>query len=221
MNIGDFNIKWLGNSGFHIKAAGKHIYIDPYMVNDGLEKADLILVSHSHYDNCSIADIKKIIQPSTVVVLPADAQSKVTRFDFSVDMRILEPGQEIEVFGFKICAVPAYNLHTSFHPMDEGWMGFVLKYNDSVLYHAGDTDNIPEMQKLTGYGQKDNFVALLPVSGRFVMGSEEAAEAAELIKPSLAIPMGFGTTTGTVEDAKEFVNLCEERGIRASMPEKD
>jgi L-ascorbate metabolism protein UlaG (beta-lactamase superfamily) len=99
-------------------------------------------------------------------------------------------------------------------------MGFLLKANGSVLYHAGDTDFIPEMQKLTGFGQKGNFIALLPVSGKFVMNHEDAVEAAALIKPTLAIPIGFGMDSGSVEDAQEFVRLCEENGIKAMMPEK-
>jgi L-ascorbate metabolism protein UlaG (beta-lactamase superfamily) len=94
--------------------------------------------------------------------------------------------------------------------------------DDVVIYHAGDTDLIPEMQKLTGFKQPGKeFVALLPIGGRFTMSAEEAAEAAELIKPTLAIPMHYGSIIGGEEDAKEFVEFCEEAGIKAMVLEKE
>jgi L-ascorbate metabolism protein UlaG (beta-lactamase superfamily) len=220
MDIGEIKLEWLGHSGFLIKNH-KVIYIDPFNIKEDSEKADFILITHSHYDHCSIADIKNIIKEGTKILLTADSQSKITRFQIPINIQIVEPNQELAFGDLKIAALPAYNLDNSAHSKDEGWVGFVIKMNDITIYHAGDTDLIPEMQKLTGHNQPDKrLVALLPVGGRFTMNAEEAAEAAKLIKPFLAIPMHYGNFVGTKEDAEEFVNLCKKEGIDATLLEK-
>lgn len=221
MKTGDIGIKWLGHSGFLIENS-EVIYIDPYNIKEDSKKADLILLTHSHYDHCSVADMEKIIKEGTKIVLTADCQSKITRFDVQINMKVIEPGQELDLGEVKISAVPSYNLDKHFHPKGEGWVGYLIKINNVIIYHAGDTDVIPEMQKLTGYKQHNKeFIALLPVGGRFTMSAEEAAEAAKLIKPSLAIPMHYGDVVGTEDDAKEFVELCKEEGIDAKILEKE
>ena len=220
MKIDDIDINWLGNSGFLIKNS-RVLYIDPYNIKDGLARADLILITHSHYDHCSVADINKIVKEGTKIVIPADCQSKITKFKVPVHMEIVEPGQELEWGSVKINVLPAYNVDKSFHLKDEGWVGYLVKINNVLIYHAGDTDLIPEMQKLTGHGGNGKkFVALLPVGGRFTMTAEEAGDAANLIKPSLAIPMHYGSVAGTEEDALEFCNLCEEFGVNAKRLER-
>ena len=221
MKIDNIDLKWLGNSGFLIKNS-KVIYIDPYKIKENSEKADLILLTHSHYDHCSVADIEKIIQEGTKIIMPADCQSKITRFNIPIKMEIIEPGQEFSFGEIKISTFPAYNIDKHFHPKEEQWIGYLIKINGVLIYHAGDTDLIPEMQKLTGYGHEgQKFVALLPVGGRFTMTAEEAAEAAKIIKPSLAIPMHYGSIVGGEEDAQEFVELCKENGVNAEILEKE
>ena len=221
MEIDGVEIKWLGHSGFLIKNS-KIIYIDPYNIKDNSEKADLILITHSHYDHCSVADINKIIKEGTKIVITADCQSKIARFNIPIEMCIIEPGQELIYKGIKIFTLPSYNIDKPFHSKEEFWVGYIIKMNQFLIYHAGDTDVIPEMQKLTGYKQQgSNFVAFLPVGGRFTMTAEEAAKAASIIKPSLAIPMHWGSIVGTREDAEEFVQLCEEEGINAEILEKE
>jgi len=221
MKIGDVELKWLGHSGFFIKNS-RVIYIDPYNIKDGMEKADIILITHSHYDHCSVADIQKVVQEGTKIILTADCQSKITRFDVPVKMEIVEPGSELDSGDVKILAVNAYNVDKHFHPADENWVGYVLKMNNIIIYHAGDSDLIPEMQKLTGYKQQGKeFIALLPIGGRFTMNMEEAAEAANLIKPTIVIPMHYGSIVGTNEDALEFKELCEEKNIRCEILERE
>lgn len=220
MKIDDIKIKWMGHSGFLIQNS-KIIYIDPYNIKDDSEKADLILITHSHYDHCSVADIKKIIKEGTKIFMTADCQSKIARFDVLIKMEIIEPGQELVFGNVKISTLPAYNIDKPFHAKEEFWVGYLIKINDVFIYHAGDTDVIPEMQKLTGYKQSDKkFIALLPVGGRLTMSAEEAAEAAKLIKPWLAIPMHYGSVVGSEDDAKEFKELCEEEGIDVEILEK-
>ncbi|MBS3086326.1 MBL fold metallo-hydrolase [Candidatus Pacearchaeota archaeon] len=222
MKIKDVELRWLGHAGFLINAHGKTIYIDPYNIKDGLPPADIVFLTHSHSDHCSLADMGKIIREGTMIVAPADCQSTITKFDVPIKMEIIEPEQELELGDIKIYALPSYNIDKHFHPKDEGWIGYLIKLGGVIVYHAGDTDVIPEMQKLTGYKQQDKeFIALLPVGGRYTMTAEEAAEAAKIIKPTLAIPIHWGSIIGSEADAKEFVELCEEEGIKAEVLKKE
>jgi len=221
MKINDIELKWLGHAGFLIRNK-KIIYIDPYNIKGDLEPADIILITHSHYDHCSFPDMRKIVKEGTRIVASAGCQSKITKFNVPIKIELIEPGDELNLGDIKICAFPAYNIDKHFHPKDESWVGYVIKMDNVVIYHSGDTDLIPEMQKLTGHKQSGKeFVALLPVGGRFTMNAEEAAEAAKLIKPTLAIPMHWGAIIGGVDDAKEFIELCKEENINAVILEKE
>lgn len=221
MKIGDVSIKWLGHSGFLIENS-KTIYVDPYNIKEGLPKADLILITHGHYDHCSFVDLQKIVKDGTKIIMTADSQSKIARFSIPVRMEIIEPNQEIDLGDVKISTVNAYNIDKHFHPKEEGWVGYIIKMNGTIIYHTGDTDFIPEMQKLTGYKQPGkNFVALVPIGGRFTMSVEEAIECVKLIKPTLAIPMHWGSIVGSQDDAKEFCNLCKDLGIGCEILEKE
>lgn len=225
MEISGVRIEFLGHSGFLItNGGGKRIVIDPYNISESVakgEKADLILITHGHYDHCSIKDIEKLAKKGTKIVMSADCQSKITHVK-DVEMQIIEAGEEFTFGNVKIEALPAYNVEKEFHPKSEGWLGYLIKMSNVIVYHAGDTDKIPEMQKVTGYGKHgNNFIALLPVSGKFVMNAEEAAEAASLINPDVAIPMHYGAgVAGTLEDALKFVELCRKMNIDARVLEK-
>jgi L-ascorbate metabolism protein UlaG (beta-lactamase superfamily) len=221
MKIENIEIKWLGHSGFLIKNS-QIIYIDPYNIKDSLEKADIILITHSHYDHCSIKDIEKIVKEDTKMIIPVDCQSKITRFNIPVNIKIAEIGKNLNFNDIDISILPAYNIDKKFHPKEEGWVGYLIKLENVLIYHAGDTDFIPEMQKLTGYKKKGRkFIAFLPVGGRFTMNAEEASDAAKLISPDLAIPIHYGSIVGTEEDANEFIEFCKEKGINAKKLEKE
>ncbi|MEK6928376.1 MAG: MBL fold metallo-hydrolase [Nanoarchaeota archaeon] len=222
MKIGHIELAFLGHSGFLItNERGERIAIDPYNLHEKIEKADYIFITHSHYDHCSIKDVVSISKKGTVIVIPADVQSKITKIE-GVEMHVIEAGEEISFGEFKVEALPAYNINKIFHSKADGWIGYLIKFNNVIIYHAGDSDKIPEMEKLTGYGKHENdFIALLPVSGTYVMTAEEAAEAAVLIKPSVAIPMHYGAgVAGTREDAENFVKLCNAAGVHAEILEK-
>jgi len=154
--------------------------------------------------------------------MTADCQSKIARFSIPIRMQVIGPGQELDFGLLKINTLPAYNTDKSFHPKNQELVGYLIKINGTLIYHAGDTDVIPEMQKLTGYNsQAKTFVALLPVGGRYTMTAEEAAEAAKIIKPSLAIPMHWGSIVGSKDDAEEFKELCKEQGVDCEILEKE
>ncbi|MCA9488152.1 MAG: MBL fold metallo-hydrolase [Nanoarchaeota archaeon] len=221
MNVGNIEITWLGHSGFLIQNS-KVIYIDPYQIREGLPKADFILLTHGHYDHCSLLDIEKIVKDGTRIVMTADCQSKITRFKVPIRMEVIEPYHDLDFGTFKLSAMPAYNINKHFHRKEDGLVGYLIKFNDVFIYHAGDSDFIPEMQKLTGYKHKDKkFVALLPVGGRFTMSPEEAFEAAKMIKPDVVIPMHWGSIVGSAEEAEEFKELCDEEGINCEILEKE
>ena len=181
---------------FLVKFEGKNIYFDPYQISGG-EPADLILVSHDHYDHCSVDDINRIRKDDTVIVTNSSSAKRLKG-----DVRVVKAGDEVTVKGLRIKAVPAYNPTKRFHPKSYGGLGFIVDFGGVKVYHAGDTDLIPEMEGL------EVDIALLPVSGTYVMTAEEAARAAEVIKPKVAIPMHYGAIVGTSRDAERFKQLA-------------
>ena len=193
------NITWLGHAGFKIKGE-KIVYIDPFKINDA-EPADIIIITHEHFDHLSPDDIKKIQTGKTIIVTTPDCYSKV-----SGNVKTISPGKTLDIGGIKIEAVPAYNINKQFHPKANSWIGVIVTINGKRIYHAGDTDNIPEMATLRNID-----IALLPVSGTYVMTAEEAADAASKIMPKVAVPMHYGAIVGTKADAERFKKLCKCR----------
>lgn len=199
-------ISWLGHSSFKI-ADEKVIYIDPRKVGRA-EPADIILVTHSHYDHCSPQDVAKLQKEGTVIVTVADCAG-----EFRGDVRIVKPGDSLKIDGVTIEAVPAYNTDKPSHPKAAGWVGFIIEMGGSRIYHAGDTDLIPEMDVI------EADIALLPVGGTYTMTAEEAAQAAGRIKPQVAIPMHWGEIVGSRADAEKFKRLCSCE-VRILEPER-
>jgi L-ascorbate metabolism protein UlaG (beta-lactamase superfamily) len=196
-------LEWMGHAGFHVTVGGAHVYIDPYRVPDGAPQADLILITHGHYDHFSPQDVQRLTKRETWLVGPAAVAERV-----SGQVHSIAPGELLEdelVRGIHVSAVAAYNTSKRdadgrpFHPRDAGWVGYELNVRGERLYHSGDTDVIPEMDTVTGVD-----VALLPVSGVYVMTAQEAAEAARRIQPRVAVPMHWGSHIGTEHDARTF-----------------
>ncbi|MDD2389574.1 MAG: MBL fold metallo-hydrolase [Desulfobacterales bacterium] len=191
------NIKWLGHSGFRIRSGQTVIVIDPYKVTD-IVPADIILITHPHFDHCSIDDIRRIQKPSSVIVTESDSAEKL-----SGDIRIVAPGDKLSVYGIQIEAVRAYNVNKNFHHKGKNWLGFIITVDTIRIYHAGDTDLIPEMETFSAD------IAMLPVSGTYVMNVEAAVEAVKLIQPTVAIPMHYDLIIGSTRDAIEFKKALE------------
>lgn len=187
-------ISWLGHDGFMIKADGKVVIIDPYQVTTA-QPADIVLITHSHHDHCSPDDIEKFQTNATVIVTEPESARMI-----SGDVRVMKPKEVVEVTGVTVEAVPAYNTNKKFHPRKKNWLGFILTIAGCRIYHAGDTDLIDEMAEL------DVDIALLPVSGTYVMTAEEAVEAAKRIKPKVAIPMHYDSLVGSEADARAFAD---------------
>jgi L-ascorbate metabolism protein UlaG (beta-lactamase superfamily) len=187
---------WLGHASFKLDADGKLIYFDPWKVEK--DKANLILITHSHFDHLSLDDVRKIQTKETTIVATKDSASKL-----SGDVRIVSAGDSLDVGGVGVEAVPSYNIGKNYHPKTSGWVGYVVTVDGMRIYHAGDTDAIGEMTKL----KVD--IALLPVGGTYTMTADEAAGIANKFKPRIAIPMHWGSIVGSEEDAHRFRDLFE------------
>ncbi len=192
-------IEWLGHDSFRISDGGKVIYIDPWKLKGNQPKADLILVTHDHFDHLSKEDIEKLSKPDTVVVAPASVTKQL-----SGNVRTARPNDSLTAAGVPIETVPAYNLDKGpepgklFHPKESGFVGYIITVGGKRIYHMGDTDNIPELSKIKAD------IALVPVSGTYVMTMEEAVEAVNRFKPGMAIPMHYADIVGSRKDAEEF-----------------
>jgi L-ascorbate metabolism protein UlaG (beta-lactamase superfamily) len=200
-------IKWYGHDTFTLEKDIK-ICIDPFKLSKSVEP-DLILVSHDHFDHCSLDDLKKISSDKTSIISAKECQSKLDSIKCKEKLGI-EPGEEKTVNGVKIRAINAYNIDKinpdtkrPFHPKEDKKVGFLIDISGTRIYHTGDSDLIPEMNDL----QPD--VLLIPVSGTYVMTAKEAAQATEKIKPKIAIPMHYGTIVGSQSDANEFKKLTK------------
>ena len=200
-------ITWLGHNSFSIVGNIK-IITDPYKITTQ-EKADLILISHNHFDHLSVDDLKNVSTDNTSIVAANECIDMLKGFIFKEKIGI-SPGEEKTVRGIKIKATRAYNVDKinpetkkPFHPKEDNKIGFLIELDGITIYHTGDTDLIPEMSDL----KPD--IALVPVSGTYVMTPNEAAKAVERIKPKIVIPMHFGTIVGSEKDAQDFKQLIK------------
>lgn len=211
----DIQITWTGHDGFRIRGTNSQnnqvtVYIDPYQLASKYQKqndADVVLLTHDHFDHLSIDDLKQIINNNTSILSATECVEKLAGLKVK-EISGIKPGEKSIIKGLTIEAVPAYNINKKFHPKSDGKVGFIIRINEKRIYHAGDADLIPEMESV------DPDIALVPVSGTYVMTAEEAAKAVnELIRPKkVVIPMHYNAVVGTEEDAKKFkklVNVCK------------
>lgn len=197
------NIHWFGQAAVKITADDTVVYIDPYNLSKR-DKADIVLITHSHGDHLSPDDIKKVATEKTVIIATPDCREKLEDIPHA---KLLEaaPGFSTNIGALAISAVPAYNVvKTKFHPRKNNWVGYVVTAGGVKIYHSGDTERIPEMKTFSCD------IAMLPLGQTYTMsGPEEAAAAVKDVKASIAIPIHYGTYEGKPADAETFKKLLE------------
>ncbi|MDD4004268.1 MAG: MBL fold metallo-hydrolase [Elusimicrobiaceae bacterium] len=192
------NIHWHGHSSFRLQTqAGLVLYIDPWRLSRDNPKADLVLITHPHHDHCSPDDVAALSKPDTVIAGPAGIAAALARKTVA-----LAPGEKTALCGIAVETVPAYNIGRPFHPAQAGNLGFIVTVDGTRVYHAGDTDLIPEMKTLK------TDMALLPIGGTYTMDPQEAAQAAALLGPAAAVPMHYGKHVGAYALAQDFLKLA-------------
>lgn len=204
------NIEVLCHSSIRIKAK-KTIYIDPFQIKENRFDADMIFITHEHYDHFSEKDIEKVRKEDTLLILPETCEEKLKNLHFIHDNIVLvKPNENYEISGIKFSTIPSYNLNKPFHPKQNAWIGYLLTVNGQKVYVAGDTDMTEESQKV----KCD--IAMVPIGGTYTMTAEEAAELVNIIKPKIAVPIHYGSIVGTKEDAIKFRERLED-GIQCEM----
>ncbi len=197
------NIQVLYHSSIKINIE-KVIYIDPFKIEDNCHDADIIFITHSHYDHYSEEDINKIIKENTKIIVTSDLREKVESITNSKNIIIVQPNEKHCVEGINIETIPAYNTNKQFHPKHDNWVGYVIELNGLKYYIAGDTDITDENK------QVKCDVAFVPVGGTYTMTAKEAADLINIIKPKMAVPIHYGSVVGTKQDATDFVNLLDK-----------
>ena len=199
------NIEVLYHSSIKITKE-KIIYIDPFKINKNYNDADIIFITHDHYDHYSEEDIDKIINENTTIIIPEELLTKLLRKGINRSAIItVEPNKEYTVQGIKFETVPAYNVNKTFHPKENEWIGYIIEIKGDRYYIAGDTDITEENRKV----KCD--VAFVPVGGTYTMDFKEAAELINEIKPKIAVPIHYGSVVGTEQDAEDFVKLLHPK----------
>ena len=199
------NIKCLGHSTIKMLDKDKVIYIDPYNIKEDKKDADIIFITHAHYDHFSEEDIIKIKNANTIIVITEDIYNKVIELGF-LEKKIIKvmPKEEYKIGNIRFQTIPAYNIDKKFHPKENMWVGYLININNIRYYIAGDTDITNENKKV----KCD--VAFLPVGGTYTMDYKEAAELANIIRPQIAVPIHYGIIVGTKEDALNFKNFINK-----------
>ena len=175
------------------------IYIDPFRINEEKHDADLILITHDHYDHYSPEDINKIIKEDTIIVAP----KTVKELNNKENIIFVEPNKTYNIKGYKIVTIPAYNINKHFHPKENNWVGYIIEMEDLEYYIAGDTDITPENKKV------ECDVALIPIGGTYTMDYKEASELINIIRPKIAIPTHYGSIVGDITDGEKFEKLVD------------
>ena len=181
----------------------KVIYIDPFKIKEESKDADIIFITHSHYDHFSKEDINKIKKEDTIIVMTKDLEKEALNLGFK-NIIIVEPNEEYEIEDIKVETIPAYNINKKFHPKENNWVGYIIYINGVSYYIAGDTDITEENKSV----KCD--VAFVPIGGTFTMNYEESASLVNEIKPKIVVPIHYGEIVGTKQDAEKFKELIDK-----------
>ena len=181
---------------------GVIIYFDPFKIKKEYHDADLIFITHSHYDHFSPEDINKVRKEGTIIIATEDLLDKLLTLGFTKEsIIIVKQNENFNVKDINFKTIPAYNTNKNFHPKENNWVGYLLTLDNTTYYIAGDTDITKENRKV----KCD--VAFVPVGGTYTMTVEEAAKLINEIKPKIAIPTHYGEIVGDTSDKERFVKL--------------
>lgn len=198
------NIEVLCHSSIRFNK-GLIIYFDPFKINKDYNDADIIFITHSHYDHYSEEGISKVIKDNTTIVVPKDLEDRALQFGFAKEhIIVVSPNEEYSVLGINFKTIPAYNTNKNFHPKSNEWVGYIVNLDQTTYYIAGDTDITEENR------QVKCDVAFVPIGGTYTMTYSEAAELINEIKPQIAVPIHYGLIVGNKEDANNFANLVDK-----------
>ena len=196
MNISNIEI----NTQSSIKLTlDKIIYFDPYKIEDNKHDADIIFITHNHYDHMDINSINKIKNENTIIIAPQTMKDTIDKIEFK-DYIYLNPNENIDIDNINIKTIPAYNIEKSFHPRKNNWLGYIVTFNNISYYIAGDTDKTKESESV----KCD--IALIPIGGYYTMDVEEATELIKIIKPKIVIPTHYGSIVGNIDAGKKLRN---------------
>ena len=195
------NVEVLCHSSIRINKE-KTIYIDPFKIEKNYNDADIVFITHDHFDHYSEEDIDKVINENTTIIIPEELLTKILRKGINKNAVItVESNKEYMVQGIKFETIPAYNTNKNFHPKENGWVGYIITLDGIRYYIAGDTD-------ITGENRKVKCdVAFVPVGGTYTMDFKEAAQLINEIQPKIAVPIHYGSVVGTKQDATDFIKL--------------
>lgn len=188
-------VKLLGHASIKISNGNTTIYIDPFNIDNNYNDADVIFVTHNHYDHYSYKDILKVIKNDTVIVVPQDLVGVVSEYATVIGV---EPNEEYVVNNIEFSTVYSYNVGKKFHSKENNWVGYIIEFNNIKYYIAGDTDFNEDIKSVCCD------VAFVPVGGTYTMNSIEAAEFINFIEPKVAVPIHYGSIVGSVDDAIDF-----------------
>ena len=195
------NIEVLYHSSIRI-SKNKAIYIDPFKIDKDYNDADIVFITHDHFDHYSEEDIDKVINENTTIIIPEELLTKILRKGINKNAVItVESNKEYMVQGIKFETIPAYNTNKTFHPKENDWVGYIITLDGIRYYIAGDTDITEENRKV----KCD--VAFVPVGGTYTMDFKEAAQLINEIQPKIAVPIHYGSVVGTKQDATDFIKL--------------
>lgn len=195
------NIEILCHSSIRIKNKNI-IYIDPFKIEKNYNDADLIFITHDHYDHYSEEDIDKVINKDTIIIVPDGLLTKLLKKEIDKDrIVVVKPNNEYKIDEVSFETIPAYNINKKFHPKENGWVGYIINLDSTKYYIAGDTDITEENQKV------NCDIAFVPVGGTYTMDYIEAASLVNKIEPKVAIPIHYGSIVGTKQDAANFIKL--------------
>ena len=195
------NIEVLYHSSIRINKE-KTIYIDPFKIDRNYNDADIVFITHDHFDHYSEEDIDKVINENTTIIIPEELLTKLLKKGINKNAIItVEPNEKYVVQGIKFETIPAYNTNKTFHSKKNGWVGYIITLDDIRYYIAGDTDITEENRKV----KCD--VAFVPVGGTYTMDFKEAAQLINEIQPKIAVPIHYGSVVGTKQDATDFIKL--------------